>query len=126
MIHINPNTITHIKVFNLIEGVYLTYGRLVQCTYVPYKKGGFFRDTVDEGYYENGLPNTLFGASFTMDEIAKSTKIFAHEGKLYHKAHIEIYSGKELIHTEYFPSNMDMEYHINDKYKHINIRYQND
>ena len=122
MIQINPNTVTHLKVFNATEGVFTRYSGLVKCSYIPYRKGGFFRETVPEGYYEDGIAGS-FNVFLTIEHIEESKALYIVDENVYTKAHIDIYVGNTCIHTQYFPSNEEMEAHIQGNYSHVKIVY---
>lgn len=120
MKYINSKQVTHVDVFQAIKGVRGAYGGISQYTHLPERKRSFFYEAKREGYYRDGDYDSH---SISMSDAENENKYFVSSFEIYTNPHIKIYSGKDLIHTEYFFSIFTLQNHLKTNYPELNIHY---
>lgn len=120
MRYINSKQVTHIDVFQAIKGVRGAYGGVSQYTYLPERKRSFFYEGKREGYYQNGDYDSH---SLSMSDVTDGDKYYVSSFEIYTNPYIKIYSGKDLIHTEYFFSVFTLQSHLSKNYPELTIHY---
>jgi hypothetical protein len=121
---INPERVSHLVVFNETEGVWSTWGYWAKLLYVPYKKHKWweFEEATEEGFYEEGIKSS-FGMYRSKEIILNSKKWFIKGNSVWTFPFIQIFCGKDVIHTEYFATFTDLEKHIKDNYSNCTVEY---
>jgi len=124
MLKINPNTVTHIRLFPEVEGIYVNYWGLTKFKLVPEKKYPWwkFEYDVEAAYYPNGKYDR-YTIIYTPEEVNENKGLFIKEDSVYTRDHIEIFAGKNLIRTEYFGDMETLENHLKQNYPHVNVSY---
>lgn len=122
---INKEQVSHITVFKETEGVWNSWGYWMKMLYVPYRKHKWWEDGKEtkEGFYEDG--STYWSNAFrTKEEIEKSNKVFIRDNSVWTFPFIQVFCGKDIIHTEYFKTYEELEQHVKENYNHCTIKYQ--
>jgi len=123
---INNSNVTHIVVNIETEGIWLDYYGWIKMKYLPYRKHKWWETDKEtlEGYYEDGF-NGGFNAYRSIEKVNNNLKEwFVKDESLWTYPHIDIYVGKDLIHTEYFKTYKELEQHVKENYNHCKIKYQ--
>ena len=124
---INKEQVSHILVFNKKEGAVSAWGRFKKHVWMEadYSKFLWFIKTsilnYAPGFYED--KKRAYISNDTPLELDPK-KHFVLNNSVWTKPHIDIYVGKDLIHTEYFENYPEMSRHLSDKYPNVNIKYE--
>lgn len=124
---INKEQVSHIVVFDIKEGAVSGWGRFKKHVWMKadYFKFLWFIKTpflnYEEGFYEDRKRAYITNdVPLKLDPIKHYTLL----DSVYTYFHINIYVGKDLIHTEYFTNYPEMSRHLSDKYPNVNIKYE--
>ena len=58
-----------------------------------------------------------------LTKIEKSKMLFIRDNSVWTLPFIQIFCGKDIIHTEYFKTYEELEQHVKDNYDNCNIKY---
>ena len=123
---INPDSVTHVKIFSKREGVRTNYQGNVKLLYLNEKKKWHLMSSYPAGYYENGkYSDTGWSIYRTPLDIAEmGDKIEIVGDTIFTKEHVEIYCGVKLVHIEYFDSYDELNSHLSNNYPNVKITYK--
>lgn len=99
---INPNTVTHIKLHPLTEGVLFYLGGHRKYKWLPERKNRWFTSVTDypEGWYRNGKYADPSWYKIDLKDYPQSVTVI--DGSLFSLPMIEIFAGSKNIATKYF------------------------
>ena len=124
---INKDQVSHILIFNEKEGIKTYSGGFSKRVWMPteYFKILWFIKTplenYEEGFYKDRKREWIINDEpFELDK----ERHFIKDNNIWSFPHIEVYSGKDLIHREYFTKFATLEQHVNYNYPNCKIKYE--
>ena len=118
-IRINPEQVSHVRVFDQIKGVQGNLGNILQYKFLPstYRKYlfGLIIWGDKEAYYKNGV----YDSWFMIDKLLEG--YVDVNGWMEEKPHIEVFAGKELIKRMYFNSLEDAKKWLKENLPKVNL-----
>lgn len=124
---INKENISHIILIDAKKGVKYPWGNNIEYVWMEaeyFKFLWLFKTPIEnykQGYYKNRKREWLDNSEPL--ELNRK-KHYVLQGFVHTFPHIEIYLGKDLIHTEFFSTFEEAEKHIKDNYSNCNIKYE--
>lgn len=123
---INSSNVTHIVVNKETEGIETCHGGFVKRVYMEaeyFHFLWFFKTSLknyEEGFYRDCKRKWI--SNDTPFEI-NNKKQFIRDNSVWTFPFIQVFCGKDIIHTEYFKTYQELEQHVKDNYNHCTIKY---